>query len=60
LVAEGDANGLAEALRQLAAEPALYAAMSVAARARVVAEFDSAVQARRLESLYDEAVELGR
>jgi colanic acid/amylovoran biosynthesis glycosyltransferase len=58
LVAEGDTAGLAAALQQLATEPALYTGMSVAARARVAAEFDSAAQARRLEALYDEAVEL--
>jgi colanic acid/amylovoran biosynthesis glycosyltransferase len=58
LVAEGDAEALAAALTQLAAEPARYAQMSIAAREGVAAEFDSTTQARRLEALYDEAAGL--
>jgi len=60
LVAEGDTEALATALAQLATEPARYAQMSVAAREGVVAKFDSAAQARRLEALYDEAAELAQ
>jgi colanic acid/amylovoran biosynthesis glycosyltransferase len=60
LVAEGDAEALAAALMQLAAVPARYAQMSVAARERVAAEFDSAAQARHLEALYDEAAGLAQ
>ena len=56
LVGERDHSALAAALRALAGDPARYAAMGAAARARVVAEFDLAAQTRVLEGCYGEAV----
>jgi glycosyltransferase involved in cell wall biosynthesis len=51
LVAPGDVDGLAEALAALLAAPASWPEMGAAGRARVMAEFDGATEARRLASL---------
>ena len=56
LVTERDAEGLAGALAEITAAPERYCAMGAAAAQGVAAEFDLAVQARRLEAIYDEAV----
>ena len=56
LVAEHDHTALSGAMLALARDPACFAAMSAAARARVTAEFDLAAQARVLEGCYREAI----
>ena len=56
LVAERDPAALVAAMRALASDPARFAAMSAAARARVSAEFDLAAQTRVLEGCYSEAI----
>lgn len=56
LVAERDHTALAASMRTLAREPARFAAMSLAARARVTERFDLEAQARVLEGYYDEAL----
>lgn len=56
LTPEGDAAALAQSLLTLARDPAGYAAMSVAAAARVAAAFDLEAQARVLEAIYREAI----
>ena len=56
LVAERDHTALSGAMLALARDPACFAAMSAAARARVTAEFDLAAQARVLEGCYREAI----
>jgi glycosyltransferase involved in cell wall biosynthesis len=48
LVSPGDVGGLAEALRDLAEDPARRAAMGIAGRRRVEAEFDAATEAAKL------------
>ena len=57
LVAERDEVALAEALENLAADPARYTAMGAAASAAVTAGFEQAAQARVLEGFYTEATE---
>ena len=57
LVAERDHAALAGAMSRLAREPALFNAMSGAARARVSEQFDLDAQTRILERHYDEAHE---
>ena len=57
LVAERDHAALSAAMRALTRDPARFAAMSAAARARVTAEFDIAAQTRVLEGCYCEAIE---
>jgi colanic acid/amylovoran biosynthesis glycosyltransferase len=52
LVAPGDAEGLAGALRLLASEPALASRLAAAGRAKVQAEFDVHRSARRLVELF--------
>jgi len=56
LTAERDSAALAQSLLSLAGDPARYAPMSAAARARVVAMFDLEAQARTLEGIYREAI----
>jgi colanic acid/amylovoran biosynthesis glycosyltransferase len=56
LTSERDARALVESMRKLAADPALFSAMSAAARQRVESEFDLDAQARVLEALYLEAL----
>ena len=55
LVAERDHASLADAMRVLADESVRFAAMSLAARARVTEQFDLEAQTRVLERCYDEA-----
>lgn len=55
LFAERDHAALGEAMRLLAGDPARFAAMSLAARARVTEQFDLDAQTRVLERCYDEA-----
>lgn len=52
LVAPGNAAGLADAFRELAADRTLSHSMGEAARARVEREFDIAVMVRRVEDVY--------
>ena len=52
LVPEGDAEGLASALLQIAGNPDLLAGMSRAAAANVASEFEAKAQIRRLEEIY--------
>ena len=59
LVGERDPVALATALLALAHDPARFAAMSAAARARVAAEFDLEAQTRMLEGHYREAIAAG-
>ena len=56
LVAERDAQGLAEALLKLVADPGRYAAMGAAAAQSVAERFEQARQAIVLEGFYTEAV----
>jgi colanic acid/amylovoran biosynthesis glycosyltransferase len=56
LVTERDDAALAAAMLALAGDPAGYATMSAAARARVTAEFDLRAQTRQLETYYREAI----
>ncbi len=56
LVGERDPAALAAAMLALAHDPARFAAMSAATRARVTAEFDLDAQTRVLEGCYDEAI----
>ena len=53
LVAPGDAEGLADALCDLAADPDLRRRMGEAGAARVRAEFDIATEAARLKRVFD-------
>lgn len=55
LVDERDHGAIERAMRTLARDPARYAAMSIAARARVQEQFDLDRQTRFLERCYDEA-----
>jgi len=52
LVAPGDAEQLADRIDRLVADPELRNRLGAAGRAKVAAEFDSAVEARRLGSLF--------
>jgi len=52
LVPEGDADGLASALLQIAGNPDILAGMSRAAAANVASEFEAKAQIRRLEEIY--------
>ena len=58
LVAEGDHAALGEALCELAADPARQEAMGRAASRSVEENFSLAVQARKLEEYYQEAIAL--
>jgi len=51
----GDRTQLAERIAQLASDPALRQRMGAAGRARVVADFDSASEGRRLAALFNAA-----
>lgn len=55
LVAERNAQGLAEAMTRLARDPAMYEEFAARAAERVRQHFDLATQTRLLERLYDEA-----
>ncbi len=52
LVPPGNAAHLTDAIRRLARDPALRAAMGAAGRARVTAEFDIDIEAARLATLF--------
>lgn len=54
LVAEGDAAGLAQALRDMLADPSGVRAMGEAGRARALADFNLGLQSRRLEERLSE------
>lgn len=54
LADERDVAGLAACIRRLITEPERWPAMSRAGRAHVAAQYNAAVQAGRLEALYDE------
>lgn len=56
LVAEHDVEGLARVLIEFCHQPQRWAEMGHAGRRLVEAEFNAAVQARRIEALYDEAL----
>ena len=56
LVAEGDEEALAQAMRDLALNPERYAGMSAAARREVSAKFELGAQVRALEGFYAEAI----
>ncbi len=56
LVSEGDARALGRALVEVARSPERWAEWGRAGRQRVEPEFNTVVQARRLEALYDEAL----
>ena len=58
LVAERDAEALAQAMLHLAANPGVYAEMSAAAARRVASEFALAAQAQILEQIYQEALDI--
>ncbi|MFM7182751.1 MAG: glycosyltransferase [Verrucomicrobiales bacterium] len=60
LVPERDADGLRDHLLALAAEPARWIAMGEAAATSVRAEFEASAAIRRLEAVYDEAIEKGK
>jgi len=57
LVPERDSNALAQALLQMASAQDELPRMSKAAAERVAAEFDSKLQANRLEQIYHEVVD---
>jgi colanic acid/amylovoran biosynthesis glycosyltransferase len=54
LADERDVAGLAACIRQLTTQPERWAAMSRAGRDHVAAHYNAAIQAGRLEALYDE------
>lgn len=58
LVAQDDAEGLANAITEILSKPSLYAAMSVAARARIISEFSQQSSIDQLCSAYREAIAL--
>lgn len=60
LVAEHDDAALAAAMLELTDNPLRFSEMSTAAARRVSTEFDLTKQARTLEAIYEEAVELRR
>ncbi len=60
LLPERDAEGLADRLGRLVADPALRQRMAKAARAKMEAEYNIDDRLRALEELYDEAVDLYR
>jgi len=53
LAPERDADSLADALSKLASTPGLLQELGLAARERMVREYNAHVQAQRLESVYD-------
>lgn len=58
LVAQDDAQALADAIAEIYGSPALYAKMSAAARARIVGEFSLQSSIDQLCSAYGQAIEL--
>lgn len=55
LVPERDVASLADRLRRLVSDPALWARMSAAGREKMLREYDNRARVRALEGLYDEA-----
>ena len=60
LVAQHDVEGMAEAMKALASDPALRAEFGLAARARAVADHDSWKQTQKLEDLLMDVVRRNR
>ncbi len=58
LVAQDDAEGLANAIADILSKPSLYATMSAAARARITGEFSQQSSIDQLCSAYREAIAL--
>jgi glycosyltransferase involved in cell wall biosynthesis len=56
LVRKGSVQALSDGLRALLGDPARFAAMAVAGRQRIVAEFDFDARTQRQAALYEEVV----